>query len=437
MVRKQPLRQTRGGGGSDRGRSAQASRATGGPAMARAGRTLQRPASASETHRGRRAVLEAGLHHFLDPRPYSLCTVPLEFDSVAAWAQCIAQNLLAEYWALVKNGRVHGVERSATVLGPKLLALKRGANETAQHLLVIDQRLHLTAVRNPPSGEADSDQISVNPELQASGATAGTSISVRDLGYVGSYISEHAALAALAAGGANPRDGTEKGRVVVRSVLRPSLDFPGDYIENPTAAQRCARVNETQCEVVAGLGNALEKIQGPPGTGKSTTIAHIVESRVKPGARVLITCSRNAAVDALALKLQGKSPELLVFGSRSRVGAAAAQNLLDARYGRHPKVAKARRLRDNLSRSAAELRAELDQRQESVVRAGGRLWTRAWAAFIRNRYMLPALLTAWYALQMNLPAAKLSLVASPPLECTSHQLFWVLERRWILFYNLP
>jgi hypothetical protein len=39
------------------------------------------------------------------------------------------------------------------------------------------------------------------------------------------------------------------------------------------------------------------------GTGKSTTIFHIVNSRLPPGARVLVTCSRNVAVESLAQKL--------------------------------------------------------------------------------------------------------------------------------------
>lgn len=51
-------------------------------------------------------------------------------------------------------------------------------------------------------------------------------------------------------------------------------------------------INASQLEAVKKLTYALEKIQGPPGTGKSTTIFHIITSRVPRGARVLVTCSR-------------------------------------------------------------------------------------------------------------------------------------------------
>lgn len=40
-----------------------------------------------------------------------------------------------------------------------------------------------------------------------------------------------------------------------------------------------------------------------PGTGKSTTIWHIINSRVAPDARTLVTCTRNQAVDAVTQKV--------------------------------------------------------------------------------------------------------------------------------------
>ena len=40
------------------------------------------------------------------------------------------------------------------------------------------------------------------------------------------------------------------------------------------------------------------------GAGKSTTIFHIIAGRVPPGARVLVTCSRNVAVESIAQKLE-------------------------------------------------------------------------------------------------------------------------------------
>ena len=62
-------------------------------------------------------------------------------------------------------------------------------------------------------------------------------------------------------------------------------------------------INPSQRRAVGSLQYALEKIQGPPGTGKSTTIFHIITARLPATARVLVTCSRNVAVESIAQKL--------------------------------------------------------------------------------------------------------------------------------------
>ena len=82
----------------------------------------------------------------------------------------------------------------------------------------------------------------------------------------------------------------------------------------------------------------LEKIQGPPGTGKSTTIYHVITQRVPPGARVLVTCSRNVAIESIAQKLRACDAEMLVVGAPGRIGATARKHLLDAKIESHPKV---------------------------------------------------------------------------------------------------
>merc|ERR1719171_2404018 len=95
-------------------------------------------------------------------------------------------------------------------------------------------------------------------------------------------------------------------------------------------------LNPSQIKAVRSLANAVEKIQGPPGTGKSTTIFHIIASRVPPGQRVLVTCSRNVAVESIAQKLEGLEDwPLCVFGPRDRVGETARRYLLDEQVGGH------------------------------------------------------------------------------------------------------
>ena len=86
------------------------------------------------------------------------------------------------------------------------------------------------------------------------------------------------------------------------------------------------------------LTHALEKIQGPPGTGKSTTIYHVVTQRVPPGSRVLVTCSRNVAIESIAQKLEACDQEILVVGAPGRIGAAARRHLLDTKTEAHPRV---------------------------------------------------------------------------------------------------
>jgi hypothetical protein len=150
-------------------------------------------------------------------------------------------------------------------------------------------------------------------------------------------------------------------------------------------------VNRGQRAAVAGLHGGLSIIHGPPGTGKSTTIFHVVEARVQPRAQVtwpaaarirrgalrrcavagakkrwadpctqphrlplccrlpellcrsthaqvLVTCSRNQAVDAVVGKLARVEGSLLVFGREERLGDTAKRFTLEARLARHPNV---------------------------------------------------------------------------------------------------
>jgi hypothetical protein len=54
---------------------------------------------------------------------------------------------------------------------------------------------------------------------------------------------------------------------------------------------------------------------------------------------VLVTCSRNQAVDAVVGKLALVEGELLVFGREERLGETAKRFTLDARISRDPTVA--------------------------------------------------------------------------------------------------
>ena len=132
---------------------------------------------------------------------------------------------------------------------------------------------------------------------------------IRTFGYVGAFVAELAALTELAQREARGHAASP----VLRAVMRPTEHVPGSWGPAPLPEEDFAlisgegapRANASQKNAVCALSNALEKIQGPPGTGKSTTIYHVVTQRVPKGERVLVTCSRNVAVESIAQKLKG------------------------------------------------------------------------------------------------------------------------------------
>ena len=126
---------------------------------------------------------------------------------------------------------------------------------------------------------------------------------------------------------------------VFRSILQPKVDILGDYTTDQPIRKDVVPINRSQLQVVTGLKYALEKVQGPPGTGKSTTIFHIISSRIPAHARILVTCSRNVAVESIAQKLEACYEDgLLVFGNENRIGETAKRHLLKSRCERHASV---------------------------------------------------------------------------------------------------
>ena len=192
-----------------------------------------------------------------------------------------------------------------------------------QHLIVVGHSLHIVT-NMTPLGPSEM-KISVKPKMSSRGG-----VRCKSFGYIGSYIAELRALIELAE--------DPKPTNVLRSILDPRRDLPGDFAPMKPLAPGAA-INQSQLATVKGLKYALEKIQGPPGTGKSTTIYHIITARVPRGARVLVTCSRNVAVESIAQKLEACTDDrMLVFGNATRIGPTARRYLLDAKCQRHPSV---------------------------------------------------------------------------------------------------
>ncbi len=66
-------------------------------------------------------------------------------------------------------------------------------------------------------------------------------------------------------------------------------------------------------------------------SGKSTTIFHIVQSRLPAGSVALVTCVQNKAVDSLAEKLASTvlTCPFFVVGNEKNLGSTAAAYTLD------------------------------------------------------------------------------------------------------------
>jgi len=318
---------------------------------------------------------------FLNPRERHLVNVPLEFDSVRHYCALIAHNMLAEFWHVYREGP-RGPEFRGTVVGDNELYVDGCDVDEGMmhHLISIRGSVHL--VTNQGLAGAESMRLSVRPALRERGSVSGKSY-----GYVGSYINELKALIELAE--------AKSVSNVLKSVLEPRRDLPGQFVDRPMRAG--VPVNPSQRRTVDELKFALEKIQGPPGTGKSTTIFHIITARIPPGARVLVTCSRNVAVESIAQKLEHCSPDgLVVFGNASRIGETARSYLLDTKCERQPAVESTAKFSRRMHNAGRELIDGLRKRRTPQwFRCRSVLWRRAWTAFVRRRFYHWQLLKDW------------------------------------------
>ncbi|CAM9392503.1 unnamed protein product, partial [Ectocarpus sp. 12 AP-2014] len=127
---------------------------------------------------------------------------------------------------------------------------------------------------------------------------------VRSLGYVGSFLREYGSAAELLR-----RDESDSLLTAVAApgqCTLPSSSGAGTFLPRGqvrTLDTSSVPLNATQKDAVLSLTGGLDLVVGPPGTGKSTTIYHIIESRIRAEGRVLITSIRNQAVDAVTEKV--------------------------------------------------------------------------------------------------------------------------------------
>lgn len=314
---------------------------------------------AARAHQARRAgpmhlpVMDQDNWHepFVYPTERRFVDVPQIFRTKEQYCKVIGHNLLAEHWHVVRvaePGRRMVAEASCNREGLldqlKIQAAGDGASvdHFGCHLFLINNARYLVT----SCDQEDHLKLTVRPDLTV---TNGTRCTVQSLGYFGSSVAELRALVELNEEEAPP--------LVLESILNPKVNVEGEY-GRASFRKQLQPLNTCQLQVIENLKFGLEKIQGPPGTGKSTTIFHIIDSRVlphmrnasssplaisrkgkeQPLRRVLVTCSRNVAVESIAQKLAGlsKLENMLVIGQESNVGETAKEYLLSARLLRHP-----------------------------------------------------------------------------------------------------
>eukprot|EP00438_Fugacium_kawagutii_P007740 Skav221240 [mRNA] locus=scaffold1045:84449:95403:+ [translate_table: standard] len=88
-----------------------------------------------------------------------------------------------------------------------------------------------------------------------------------------------------------------------KMVLNPTRQERGTYASPRPLQSQLMPFNDDQASAVRSLSQRVELIHGPPGTGKSTTIFHVLSSRMPLGSASVVTCVTNQAIDAVAQKL--------------------------------------------------------------------------------------------------------------------------------------
>ena len=167
---------------------------------------------------------------------------------------------------------------------------------------------------------------------------------MREVGYVGSYVNDMAALMLQAR-----CCSSDLGRGLWALGRVPA---PVGFAPAPDTLCASVPISAAQDRAVREIGHVFELVHGPPGTGKSTTIFHIVHARAARDAVSIVTAIQNKAIDALAEKFARTFADMpfVVDGNPKRLGPVAAEYTLKAQVERHEYVRVAREEADRLSR---------------------------------------------------------------------------------------
>eukprot|EP00931_Biecheleriopsis_adriatica_P036812 TRINITY_DN2115_c2_g1_i1.p1 TRINITY_DN2115_c2_g1~~TRINITY_DN2115_c2_g1_i1.p1 ORF type:complete len:972 (+),score=289.16 TRINITY_DN2115_c2_g1_i1:76-2991(+) len=129
-------------------------------------------------------------------------------------------------------------------------------------------------------------------------------------------------------------------------------------LERSEASSSGTQLNAGQTAALRSLEGPVALVQGPPGTGKSSFITEAFLRRIPPKAKVLACTSTNKAIDSLVSKFESAGvTEMIVVGSKDRMGDVSQRYVLSARLATETKVAKAEKLyrkAENLAEVAEE-----------------------------------------------------------------------------------
>jgi hypothetical protein len=204
---------------------------------------------------------------------------------------------------------------------------------------------------------------------------------MHSLGYVKQYYEEHKAICFLEAG---LTEGTldDDTRCILRQAAAPSSRVAFLFAAGRGFSSEVPS-NAPQRAVVQGLAHGIECIQGPPGTGKSTTIFHILSTRLPDDHKAIVTCVQNRAVDSIVEKLRTTEIPFVVHGNPSRLGEHAREYTLEVQVLRDPAVVAVGKEIDR----AVAIEGRLRKRMQLIAnRKLPRLWLRWWQVYVETRH---------------------------------------------------
>eukprot|EP00755_Sulcionema_specki_P021259 Sspe_Gene.73846::Locus_45000_Transcript_1_2_Confidence_0.667_Length_5142::g.73846::m.73846 len=343
--------------------------------------------------------------HFLYPKEMVPVEIPDIFQGVSEWVQVLRTNLLAEYWHLVHSlesrtgGHRSWLTADCVIKGASeaQLVIPEGSFENAGELIhqlfrfSDDGEAVFRLVTSARSTQGYADQLEKErPATVTFKFTPPLSLidkrshkKVHMFAYIGSHLLELSAIESFSKVMLNPEtnriEGLENDRSanVLRSILDPAQEFPGRWQHDspldpsqatPKPYPNAKKLNESQRVVLDSLKNCLEVIHGPPGTGKSTTISHLICERLPSRERVIVTCTRNGAVDSITEKIQGRVP-IVVVGSKGTVGEVANRWRVPEQLCRHTGFQQCSAIYCNFMSTAKQI-ATVVGRYETRVREG-------------------------------------------------------------------